>query len=185
MGWRTIVVTQHAKISLMTGNLVIQTDSERYHVPVRDVGILLIQTMQAVLTTACIVALAETQAKIIFTGRDGQPICTTSGNDQQAQLAVTIEKQVNWSEERVEKLWTRIITAKIKNQIAVAQFSGGAETTALKQELNQVEINDVTNREAVVARKYFPLLFGSGFSRSDLSPIYGIKGTSGNCPYSY
>lgn len=59
MGWRTVVVTQHAKVSLMTGNIVIQTDTDRYHVPVRDIGVLLIQTMQAVITAPAIVALAE------------------------------------------------------------------------------------------------------------------------------
>lgn len=170
MGWRTVVVTQHAKVSLMTGNLVIQTDTERYHVPVSDVGVLLMQTMQAVITTAAIVALAEVQATIIFTGRDGQLSCTTSGNYANAQSAELIRKQVDWRAQRVAQLWMRVVASKLQNQIQVAQFMNH-DTEQLQQELDQLELNDVTNREAVVARRYFPLIFGSDFSRSDFSPV--------------
>ncbi|SMS13216.1 type II CRISPR-associated endonuclease Cas1 [Levilactobacillus zymae] len=170
MGWRTVVVTQHAKISLMTGNLVVQTDTDRYHIPVRDVGVLLIQTVQAVITAAALVALAEVQAKVIFTGRDGQPICTTTGDYSNAQSAVTVQEQVAWPQERMMKLWTRIVASKLQNQIRVAQFVN-APIENLQQELDQLEFNDITNREAVVARRYFPLIFGDDFSRSDLTPI--------------
>lgn len=170
MGWRTVIVTQHAKVSLVTGNIVIQTDTDRYHVPVRDIGMLLIQTMQAVITAPAIVALAEVQAKIMFTGRDGQPACTTSGNYANAQSAVTVQEQVAWPEDRVAKLWTRIVASKIQNQIRVVEVIE-ASPAPLQQELDQLELNDPTNREAVVARRYFPLLFGEGFSRSDFSPV--------------
>lgn len=170
MGWRTIVVTQHAKVSLMTGNLVIQTDTDRLHVPVRDVGVLLFQTLQAVITAPAIIALAEKQAKIIFTGQNGQPICTTSGDYTKAQSMVTVGKQVTWNPQRIQKLWTRIVASKIQNQIQVVRFIG-QDTKDLDQEFKQLELNDVTNREAVIARKYFPLVFGPDFSRTDLDPI--------------
>lgn len=170
MGWRTVVVTQHAKVSLSTGNLVIQTDTDRLHVPVRDVGVLLIQTLQAVITAPAVVALAEVQAKIIFTGRDGQPICTTSGDYSNVQSTVTVGKQMTWSKSRIATLWTRVTASKLQNQIQVVEFVGG-ETTSLRQELDQLEVGDVTNREAVVARRYFPRLFGQDFSRTDLTPV--------------
>lgn len=35
--------------------------------------------------------------------------------------------------------------------------------------LNEIEINDVSNREAVAARAYFPAIFGKGFSRDELN----------------
>ena len=35
----------------------------------------------------------------------------------------------------------------------------------LQNELDQLEVGDETNREAVVARKYFPLLYDDDFSR--------------------
>lgn len=170
MGWRTILISQHAKISLETGNLVIQTNSDRYHTPVRDINILLIQTLQAVITTAAVAALSEVHAKIIFTGRDGQPISETTGCYPNSRTAALVCSQVNWEKNRIENLWTRIVAAKLNNQIEVAKLVG-ANTISLSDEVDKLELNDATNREATVARQYFPLLFGKNFSRSDLVPV--------------
>ncbi|MBS1006491.1 type II CRISPR-associated endonuclease Cas1 [Levilactobacillus brevis] len=170
MGWRTLLISQHAKISLTSGNLVIQTDSDRYHTPIRDINVLLIQSLQVVITTAAVAALAEAHAKIIFTGRDGQPICETAECYPHARTAALVRQQVGWSEGRIENLWTRVVAAKIQNQIAVGNLLE-VSTMDLSSELEKLELNDATNREAVVARQYFPLIFGKDFSRSDLVPI--------------
>lgn len=170
MGWRTIMISHHAKVSLTAGNLDIQTDTDRFHVPVRDVDVLLVQTLQAVVTTAAIAALSEVHAKIIFTGRDGQPICETTGCYPNARTAALVTTQVNWNSTRVANLWTRIVAAKLNNQIAVAEMLN-ADVSSLNDEMDKLELNDETNREAVVARQYFPLLFGDDFSRSDFVPV--------------
>ena len=65
---------------------------------------------------------------------------------------------------RREQLWTRIAHAKIESQIKVARLNG-CPVQELENELEAIEVNDISNREAVVARKYFPLLFGKDFSR--------------------
>ena len=75
-----------------------------------------------------------------------------------------LERQFLWPLERREQLWTRIAHAKIESQIKVARLNG-CPVQELESELEAIEVNDVSNREAVVARKYFPLLFGKDFSR--------------------
>ncbi|WP_253196411.1 type II CRISPR-associated endonuclease Cas1 [Limosilactobacillus fermentum] len=74
------------------------------------------------------------------------------------------ERQFLWPLERREQLWTRIAHAKIESQIKVARLNG-CPVQELESELEAIEVNDISNREAVVARKYFPLLFGKDFSR--------------------
>lgn len=170
MGWRTVVVTQHAKVSLNANSLLIQTDQDRYHVPVEDVEVLLIQTLQAVITTAAISALAEVHAKIVFTGRSGQPCCEVNDYAPNARTAATVIGQVTWSQELIAKLWTRIVASKIDMQIQVAQFNH-CKVEKLCSERDKLELNDMTNREAVVAHQYFPLIFGQDFSRSDFNVI--------------
>ena len=56
------------------------------------------------------------------------------------------------------------------NQINVLSIYG-VENVDLITELDKLEVDDITNREAVVARKYFPLLFDNKFSRRDFSPV--------------
>ena len=106
---------------------------------------------------------------MIFTDNSGQPVTETVDyypNNRDPQLLNT---QFNWSEKRKTDLWTKIVVQKIANQIFVVD-SLGIESQELKDELSKLEVNDVTNREAVVARKYFSLLFEDEASRRDFSP---------------
>ena len=69
-----------------------------------------------------------------------------------------------------EVLWTKIVSQKIKNQIAVlANYHLNKDE--VQSELDQLEINDESNREAIAARKYFMLLFDKNFVRRDTSAI--------------
>lgn len=166
MGWRSVVVTQHSKISLSANNLVVQTDRDVFRIPIEDIDVLLIGTTQAVITTAAIAALAAAHAKIVFSGRDGQPIGEFESINIRRRTADTITDQVNWGGERCETLWTRIVQAKLSSQIQ-ALANSDVDADPLENELSQLEMGDVTNREAVAARKYFPLLFGDKFARRD------------------
>ncbi|MDN5575511.1 MAG: type II CRISPR-associated endonuclease Cas1 [Pediococcus sp.] len=169
MGWRTVVVTQHAKISYSGHCVVVQTADSINQIPVSDIQILLVSTTRAVITSAVISELAKHQSKVIFTDNSGQPVTETVDyypNNRDPQLLNT---QFNWSEKRKTDLWTKIVVQKIANQIFLVD-SLGIESQELKDELSKLEVNDVTNREAVVARKYFSLLFEDEASRRDFSP---------------
>ena len=169
MGWRNMVITQHAKVSYSNRLLVIQTDQDKYHVPVTDLQLLLIATTQAVVTTAAVCALAEAHVKIIFTDHQGEPVCETNDYYPTRRTADLVRKQVAWPRQRVENLWTKITASKIMNQIQVIDFIGG-DSQVLGDELDKLELNDATNREAVVANKYFTLLFGDEFHRRNFDP---------------
>lgn len=170
MGWRNIVVTQHAKVSYSMNRLIIQTDQDKYTVPVSDLQLLMLETTQAVITTAAICALAEEQVKVIFTDHQGNPVSETVDYYPTRRTADLVRRQIAWSESRIANLWTKNIGSKIQNQIQVIDFSE-LDSSSLVDELDKLELNDSTNREAVVANKYFTILFGSEFYRRDFSPI--------------
>ena len=67
-------------------------------------------------------------------------------------------------------MWTKIVSQKIKNQIAVLENYHLAKDD-VQNELDQLEINDESNREAVAALKYFMLLFDKNFVRRDTSAV--------------
>ncbi|RRK10920.1 type II CRISPR-associated endonuclease Cas1 [Lactiplantibacillus garii] len=169
MGWRNMVITQHAKVSYSNRLLIIQTDQDKYHVPITDLQLLLIGTTQAVVTTSAVCALAEAHVKIVFTDHQGEPVCETNDYYPTRRTADLVRKQVAWSTQRVENLWTKITASKITNQIQVIDFIGG-DSQELSDELDKLELNDATNREAVVANKYFTLLFGDEFHRRNFDP---------------
>lgn len=59
MGWRSVVITQHAKISYSANMIIVQTRDGINQIPVSDIDVLLIDTTQAVITTAVIAELAN------------------------------------------------------------------------------------------------------------------------------
>lgn len=169
MGWRTVMLTQHAKVSVASHSLVVQTNEDTLRIPIDDIQVLLIGTTQVMISAAAISALAEGEAKVIFCGRDGQPITETVNEYSSRQSLQTIQKQSNWNQDQIEIMWTSIVSEKITNQIQVLNHLG-LDGSSLGQELDALELNDITNREAVVARRYFQQLFGPNFSRDDFDP---------------
>ena len=51
MGWRTIVVTKHAKISYWMEQVLIQTDDNLVQIPISDIQLILIATTNVFITS--------------------------------------------------------------------------------------------------------------------------------------
>ncbi|ULQ49132.1 type II CRISPR-associated endonuclease Cas1 [Liquorilactobacillus nagelii] len=170
MGWRSIIISQHAKMSYSSRAMIVQTMDGINQIPIDDIDLVLVSTTQAVITTALISELAQSQVKVIFTDNSSEPVCETLGYYPNNRDVDLVKKQFNWDEKRKQLLWTKIVVSKIMNQINVLKIYGVANDDLIA-ELDKLEVNDVTNREAVVARKYFPLLFDNKFNRHDFSPV--------------
>lgn len=165
MGWRSVIITQHAKLTYASQMMVVQTMDGINQIPLDDIALVMIETSQAMLSSALMSQLMARNIKVVFVDQHHQPIGETSDYQAAAQDCDRLRQQFEWPTKRKERLWTRITRAKIQGQVQVAQLSGG-DDTALLAELDQLEFNDDSNREAVVARKYFPTVFGDGFTRA-------------------
>ena len=65
MGWRSIIITQHAKLSYSSRTMIVQTNDGINQIPIDDISLLLISTTQAVITTALISELSKKNVKKI------------------------------------------------------------------------------------------------------------------------
>ena len=150
--------------------MIVQTRDGINQIPIEDINLLLVSTTQAVITSALISKLAQNQTKVIFVDEKDNPVVETVVYYPGARNMAKLKKQFNWDEHLKEVLWTRIVSQKIKNQIAVlANYH--LDKDEVQSELDQLEINDESNREAIAARKYFMLLFDKNFVRRDTSAI--------------
>ena len=170
MGWRSVIITQHAKLTYSMQMMIVQTRDGINQIPIEDINLLLVSTTQAVITSALISKLAQNQAKIIFVDEKDNPVVETAVYYPGARNIAKLKEQFNWDEHLKEVLWTRIVSQKIKNQIAVLENYHLAKDD-VQNELDQLEINDESNREAIAARKYFMLLFDKNFVRRDTSAV--------------
>ena len=170
MGWRSVIITQHAKLTYSMQMMIVQTRDGINQIPIEDINLLLVSTTQAVITSALISKLAQNQTKIIFVDEKDNPVVETAVYYLGARNIAKLKEQFNWDEHLKELLWTKIVSQKIKNQIAVLD-NYHLNKDEVQSELDQLEINDESNREAIAARKYFMLLFDKDFVRRDTSAI--------------
>ena len=170
MGWRSVIITQHAKLTYSMQMMIVQTRDGINQIPIEDINLLLVSTTQAVITSALISKLAQNQTKIIFVDEKDNPVVETAVYYPGARNIAKLKEQFNWDEHLKELLWTKIVSQKIKNQIAVLENYHLAKDD-VQNELDQLEINDESNREAIAARKYFMLLFDKNFVRRDTSAV--------------
>lgn len=164
------MITQHSKVSYSGRRILVQTDSDNFEIPIEDIQVLLIATTRAVITSAAIAELAKAQAKVIFTDNSGEPVSEMVALYPNNRKNETLNAQIEWDSERKEILWTKIVSEKMKLQVFTA-MSLGNDVKELQDETLKLELNDESNREAVVARKYFTEIFGTDFSRHNFSPI--------------
>lgn len=172
MGWRSVIITQHAKMTYSMNMMVVQTRDGINQIPIADINLLLVSTTQAVITSALISKLAENQTKVIFVNEKDEPVVETVGYYPGARNLSKLNSQFNWDIQLKEKLWTKIVDRKITNQIAVLK-NYQLEWQNVQDELDQLELNDATNREAIAARKYFITLFDKTFVRRDNNVVNG------------
>lgn len=152
--------------------MVVQTRDGINQIPIADINLLLVSTTQAVITGALISRLAENQTKVIFVDEKDEPVVETVGYYPGARNLSKLKGQFNWDIQLKEKLWTKIVDRKITNQIAVLK-NYQLEWQNVQDELDQLELNDATNREAIAARKYFMTLFDKTFVRRDNNAVNG------------
>ena len=170
MGWRSVIITQNAKLTYSMQMMIVQTRDGINQIPIEDINLLLVSTTQAVITSALISKLAQNQTKVIFVDEKDNPVVETAVYYPGARNMAKLKKQFNWDEHLKEVLRTKIVSQKIKNQIAVLD-NYHLNKDEVQSELDQLEINDESNREAIAARKYFMLLFDKNFVRRDTSAI--------------
>lgn len=176
MAWRNVVVTKHCKISTKMKLLVVQTDDDIIQIPIDDIGIVMIATTQAVITTNAMAMLLKKDAKVVFCDDRHMPIGETNPYETESSRRSCIVRQMSWKEDRKALLWQRVVQEKIAHQVAVLRKNCECpDIEKMEGLVSAVCPGDPDNREAVAAHMYFPRLFTYEFVRSnDDNEINGL-----------
>ncbi|MBU5309293.1 type II CRISPR-associated endonuclease Cas1 [Ligilactobacillus saerimneri] len=166
MGWRNLYVTRHTKLSYSLNNLVFENELGKDSIPIDDLDQIYIESTQVVITTGLLSELVTRGIDVIITDGSHIPVGRMEPLFPTNRDKNSITKQLHWEQKRKSVLWEKIISNKIRNQIHVLNFFK-IDSKCLEYELYKLQLDDSTNREAVASLKYFPLLFGKGFTRKD------------------
>ena len=167
MAFRNIMVENPARISLKNEQLIICTVTE-HSVAIEDISALLLENRQITITTAALSHLGQCGCAVFICDEKHLPCAVLEPYMQHSRQLTVIQNQLSASEPLKKRLWQAIVKAKIQNQ-AKCLLLCGKETDgdALNAMAEAVRSGDSDNMEAVAAQRYFPALFGDGFTRGD------------------
>ena len=166
MGWRTVVVNTHSKLTYKNNHLIFKDASRTELIHLSEVDILLLETTDIVLSTMLIKRLVDENILVIFCDDKRLPTAYLMPYYGRHDSSLQLSRQITWGEEAKAQIWTTIIAQKILNQAFYLGSCGFLEKSQSVIELyNGLDLFDPSNREGHAARIYFNTLFGNDFSR--------------------
>ena len=172
MGWRTVVVNTHSKLSYKNNHLIFKDASRTELIHLSEVDILLLETTDIVLSTMLIKRLVDENILVIFCDDKRLPTAHLMPYYGRHDSSLQLSRQITWSEEAKAQVWTTIIAQKILNQAFYLGSCGFLEKSQSVIDLyHGLDLFDPSNREGHAARIYFNTLFGNDFSREQDSDI--------------
>ncbi|HEL1598201.1 TPA: type II CRISPR-associated endonuclease Cas1 [Streptococcus suis] len=166
MGWRTVIVNTHSKLSYKNNHLIFKDATRTEMIHLSEVDILLLETTDIVLSTMLIKRLVDENILVIFCDDKRLPIAHLMPYYARHDSSLQLSKQIDWEEAVKAEVWTHIISQKILNQSIYLSACGFIEKSQSVMNLyHSLELFDPSNREGHSARIYFNTLFGNDFNR--------------------
>lgn len=158
MAWRGLHISRATRLSLADNQIVAKQDDAEARLAIEDIAWIVLDTPQAMLSTALISACMDAGIVIVTTDKTHTPsgmLLPFHRHHRQAEIA---DLQVNLSGPLKKRLWQALVRAKIDNQ-AANLAACGQDAAALRAMAHLVGSGDPDNTEARAARAYWPRLF--------------------------
>ena len=165
MSWRTVVISNRAKLDLQMNYMVIRTDTVT-KIHLSEINVLLIESTAVSITTSLLAELTKKKIKVIFCDEKRMPSSQLMAFYGSHDTSQKYKKQIAWSEEMKKLIWSEIVAEKIRKQAEFLQERGKEESRLLHQYIEEIKPGDESNREGHAAKVYFNALFGMDFSRT-------------------
>lgn len=164
MAWRTLVISNPARIWIKDNQLVI-TQQDSVSLPVEDISVLIIESQEVVVTSALLARLAEYDVLLLVCNNAHMPCMAGIAYAGHSRLSGMHKIQLSISSPLKKRCWQSVIKQKIKNQAKCLQFNKCAEYNKLEELIPKVLSGDTSNVESNAAKIYFKMLFGNSFIR--------------------
>lgn len=171
MSWRTVVTKTQDKLKMRDNQMVIISENEEKCFPVEQIGKLLIASNIGSISFPLLVKLASQNTKVIFCDGKMNPVCEVNAYFSNYETAGRLMDQAVWTKRKKSAIWRQLVKMKISRQMDLLKVLKLDIPEQMVDYLNQVEVDDVTNREAMASKIYFNVLFGKEFRRFDSDNI--------------
>ena len=154
------------------GYMVVRDTESTVKIHIDEISLLIIENTATSVTTALLSKLTASKVKVVFCDEKRNPASELVSYYGSYDCSKAIKEQISWTKLSKQISWTLIVREKIKNQANHLIFRGHNEQAQMLFDyIDEIELDDVTNREGHSAKVYFNALFGKGFSRNDDTPL--------------
>lgn len=170
MSWRTVVISNNAKLDYQIGYMVVRGEKTT-KIHLNEIGMLIVESTAVSMTSYLLSELMKNKIKAVFCDEKRNPCSELVSYYGSHDTSSKIRKQIEWTKDDKDHIWTEIVSEKIKQQALMLQRYQKEEANMLFEYMEEVEFGDITNREGHAAKVYFNALFGKKFTRTDENPI--------------
>ena len=170
MSWRTVVISNNAKLDYQIGYMVVRGEKTT-KIHLNEIGMLIVESTAVSMTSYLLSELMKNKIKVVFCDEKRNPCSELVSYYGSHDTSSKIRKQIEWTKDDKDHIWTEIVSEKIKQQALMLQRYQKEELNMLFEYMEEVEFGDITNREGHAAKVYFNTLFGKKFTRTDENPI--------------
>lgn len=172
MTWRTVMIEKGGKLALQDNQLKISQQNHHFTVPIEDIAIIIVESVETVITTPLLTRLAQENVSLMTCDESHLPCGQWLPLGQYHRPLQTLKLQLNASQPLKKQLWARIVKQKIHNQGVVLEKLGLLKSANKLYALEKdVKSGDRTNKEAQSASLYFTEAFGKTFCRREENSI--------------
>lgn len=170
MSWRTVVISSNAKLDYQIGYMVVRGEKTT-KIHLNEIGMLIVESTAVSMTSYLLSELMKNKIRVVFCDEKRNPCSELVSYYGSHDTSSKIRKQIEWTKDDKDHIWTEIVSEKIKQQALMLQRYQKEEANMLFEYMEEVEFGDITNREGHAAKVYFNTLFGKKFTRTDENPI--------------
>lgn len=170
MSWRTVVISNNAKLDYQIGYMVVRGEKTT-KIHLNEIEMLIVESTAVSMTSYLLSELMKNKIKVVFCDEKRNPCSELVSYYGSHDTSSKIRKQIEWTKDDKDHIWTEIVSEKIKQQALMLQRYQKEEVNMLFEYMEEVEFGDITNREGHAAKVYFNTLFGKKFTRTDENPI--------------
>lgn len=168
MSWRIIYISEAEEMKLYLDNLKVVKEEQEILIPLSDIHTIVVDNIRTTVTGRLMNKLTEYHIMLIFCNENHNPNLFCLGLYSHYRVYGVLRNQMEWKDEIKDKMWSKIVQVKIKNQNSLLRYL--EKDSAVIQRMDAlaegVTDNDATNREGIAASIYFKELFGKDFTRT-------------------
>ena len=130
MSWRIVVISKRAKLDYQLGYMVVRSE-EITKIHLGEIATVIIESTAVSLTTSLLAELTKKKIKVIFCDEKRNPSSELIGYYGSHDTSNKVRKQIQWSKNVKETIWTEIVTEKIRKQKEFLEYLGKDEAILL------------------------------------------------------